>query len=231
MQTVLDPLLEALDYAHKSGIPHGGITPENVLITTEGTAMLSDFATVKWQRNGNSRYAPAQYFSNEGNPTTRADFYAICEIYKEFLPERSPDDEAGVEARERLLRNLCEVQLSSASIDELHYKLGAVTKMAALLGFNSEAVEQGKRYQRRSARLESQLTPASIEINPGAVGSVTLTVRNAGDYELTCGNSRGGCGLAQLSHPVYSVCTASGYRSRTHFCHLRRSPATGRLSN
>lgn len=184
MQTVLNPLLDALDYAHRSGVPHGGITPENILITTDGTAMLSDFATVGAQKNGNRRYAPAQYFTSEGNPTPRADFYAVCELYKEFLPERAADDEAGHEARERILRNLCEVQLSSASIDELRYKLGAVAKMAALLGFNSESVEQGRRYERRSARLESHVTPASVEINPGAVGSVSLSVHNAGDTNL-----------------------------------------------
>lgn len=168
MLLFLSPVLDALDYAHQSGLPHGGVTPENVLIDEQGQTLLSDFATT--------------ITAGDGQPTARADFYDLCQLYKDFLPERARDDEAGAAARARLIRNLTETQQTAASADELRYKLDAVGKMAELLGFASgglpmETVKTG-------AKIICAVSPPTAILNPGGGAAVNLLVRNEGDATL-----------------------------------------------
>ena len=127
------PLLDALDYAHGAGLPHGALTPENVL-TDAAVPRLR--AAVRLRRCRAPRMRP---------PTPRRDFYDLCELYKEFLPARPADDEAGAAARVRLLRNLTETQQTAESAEELRYKLDAVARMADLLGFSARGLEDGRR--------------------------------------------------------------------------------------
>ncbi len=178
----ISPLLDVLDYAHRSGVAHGGVTPDNVLVDEKGRTQLSDFATVDNRSGSRARYAPRSLMGPDGAPTPQSDYYALCELCKEFLPERPADDEAGVAARTRLLRNLSEVQQSAGSLDELRYKLDAVAKMADLLGFASRGLPEEKK--RLGARLVCTVTPPTATLNPGGGTSVTLTLRNEGDSPL-----------------------------------------------
>ena len=162
------PLLDALDYAHSAGVTHGAMTPENVLVDDRypNFAVLSDFARPE------SSPGPA-----------RADFVGLCELYKEFLPARPADDEAGSAARARLLRNLTETQQTAQSAEELRYKLDAIARMAGLLGFNAEEMEETAR-TRLGARLVCSLSPPTATLAPGGGTSVTLALDNEGDAPL-----------------------------------------------
>jgi len=164
------PLLDAIDYAHGAGLPHGAVTPENVLTGSEFPefALLSDFAAER-------EAIP---------PTTRQDFYDLCELYKEFLPARPADDEAGAAARARLLRNLTETQQTVQSAEELRYKLDAVARMADLLGFSSEALETDGARIAQGARLVCAVSPPTALVTPGGGASVTLAMDNEGDVPL-----------------------------------------------
>lgn len=184
LQSLLDPVLDALDYAHRAGLPHGGVTPENVLIAPSGAALLADFATVENTDGAHGRYVPRSLLAADGRPTPRADFYALCEIYKEFLPPRSPEDEAGSAARARLLRNLSETQQTAGSADELRYKLEAVGRMADLLGFGAGAQEADGVAQFQGARLVSTVSPSTVTLSPGGVAAVSLSLGNDGDLPL-----------------------------------------------
>lgn len=163
------PLLDALDYAHGTGLPHGAVTPENVLTDDRfpGFALLADFATIEWQ---------------QGTPTPRRDFYDLCEIYKEFLPARPPEDEAGAAARARLLHNLTETQQTVQSAEELRYKLDAVARMADLLGFSARDLETDR--ARQGARLICAISPPTAMLTPGGGTTVTLALDNEGDAPL-----------------------------------------------
>ena len=167
------PLLDALDYAHGAGLAHGAVTAENVLVDGRfpDLALLSDFAR-----------APA---AAPGETPTRADFVGLCQLYKEFLPARPADDEAGTEARTRLLRNLTEMQQTTQSAEELRYKLDAIARMAALLGFDAADMEADSAVRTRlGARLVCGLSPPTATLAPGGGTTVTLALDNEGDAPL-----------------------------------------------
>ncbi len=162
------PLLDALDYAHAAGISHGAVTPENVLAdaTFPQQSLLSDFAAAA------------------SLPTPRRDFYDLCALYKEFLPSRPQEDEAGSAARDRLLRNLTETQQTAESTEELRYKLDAVARMADLLGFSAAGLEEGSGRPRLGARLVCAVSPPTARLSPGGGAFVTLEMDNEGDAAL-----------------------------------------------
>lgn len=182
LQHLLSPILDALDYAHRFGLTHGGVTPENVLVDAEGNSLLCDFATIENPSPLHAAYVPRELMAADGQATARADFYALCELYKEFLPERSSEDEAGAAARQRLLRNLSETQQTATDAEELRYKLEAVGKMAELLGFSGEQGEGGKVL--RPAHLVCTVAPATATLAPGGGTNVTLSLTNEGDRDL-----------------------------------------------
>ena len=163
------PLLDALDYAHGTGLTHGAVKAENVLGSElfPKIALLSDFAAVR---------TPAE-------TVPRRDLSGLCGLYKEFLPARAADDEAGSAARVRLLRNLTETQETTQSAEELRYKLDAIARMAALLGFNAEALEADTRI-RTGSRLVCAITPPTAAVTPGGGTTVTLSLDNEGDSPL-----------------------------------------------
>jgi len=166
------PLLDALDYAHGAGLTHGAVTAENVLVDERfpDMALLSDFA---------------RSLDTQGEPPPRVDLMALCQLYKDFLPARPADDEAGAEARTRLLRNLSETQQTTQSAEELRYKLDAIARMAALLGFDSASMEADTGARTRlGARLVCALSPPTATLAPGGGTTVTLALDNEGDAPL-----------------------------------------------
>ena len=182
--SLLTPVLDALDYAHRAGLPHGGVTPENVLVGADGRGLLCDFGTIENTDGAHLTYVPRSLIAADGRPTPQADFYALCELYKEFLPARSSDDEAGTAARQRLLRNLSETQQTATNTEELRYKLDAVAKMAGLLGFSGEQTEDGPLVGLRPARLVCTLTPPTATLAPNGGTIVSLFLANEGDRPL-----------------------------------------------
>jgi len=163
------PLLDALDYAHAAGLTHGAVRAENVLGSDQFPefALLSDFAAAR---------TPAE-------TVPRRDLSNLCGLYKEFLPARPEGDEAGSAARVRLLRNLTETQETTQSAEELRYKLDAVARMAALLGFNSDALE-AETMPKLGSRLVCAMSPPTATVSPGGGTTVTLSLDNEGDSPL-----------------------------------------------
>ena len=50
--SIMEQLLDALGYLHKSGVVHGDIKPDNIMITGEGLAKLLDFGLIS---SGNAK--------------------------------------------------------------------------------------------------------------------------------------------------------------------------------
>lgn len=185
LRDLLDPLLDVVEYAHASGVSHGAITPENIVFDAKGSPFLTDFAVFDPRNGARTRYISRQMLSSDGKPTPRSDYYALYELYKEFLPGR--DDEAGVEARNRIIRNLSEAQLSTATPDELRYKLDAITRMADLLGFGENPAGDAGPVS-MGPRLLCQLSPPTALVTPGSGSALILTIWNEGDQPLRIEN-------------------------------------------
>ena len=98
---VLGPIAGALDYAHARGVVHRDIKPQNVLLTREGTPVLTDFGLAKIVGPGSgmtqagSLMGTADYMAPElaGGAETAgpaADQYALGIIAYQMLVGRHP---------------------------------------------------------------------------------------------------------------------------------------------
>lgn len=171
LRRLFDPVLDAIEFAHSFGIVHGHLTESNIIVTTAGP-IITDFAAAGQSTTDNSQ--------KSAQPTT--DLKAVCQLYKNYLADAPPDDEARMAARTRLLRNLSEMQQSASTADELRYKLDAITRMAELLGFASTALPRVTAVP--AARLAITIEPTTASIVTGSGATVILALDNTGDTPL-----------------------------------------------
>ena len=97
-------LADALGEVHARGVLHGDLRPENVVITTKGSAKLLETGMAGWTRGGASRaqaaaghadaatvraYMPPEQFAG-GQPDARGEVFALAVIVYEMLTGRPP---------------------------------------------------------------------------------------------------------------------------------------------
>ena len=97
---IVTPLADALDYAHGEGIIHKDLKPSNVLLSTDGKPILSDFGLARilhgsaFVTGGDKVLGTAEYMSPEqvmGRPVDhRSDLYAFGVMVYQMLLGQTP---------------------------------------------------------------------------------------------------------------------------------------------
>jgi serine/threonine protein kinase len=98
VETILKQVASALDYAHRQEIIHRDIKPGNILLDTEGNALLADFGIAKITSSttnltGTGVVGTPAYMSPEqthGGSDHRADIYALGVVVFEMLTGKQP---------------------------------------------------------------------------------------------------------------------------------------------
>ena len=113
LPSVLEQLLEALDYSHGRGVVHRDMKPGNVLISDMGVVKISDFGIARIELShltqagellGTPYYmAPEQYDGRDSDE--RTDIYAAGVIVYEVLCGRRPYDGSGGNLMRQILQD------------------------------------------------------------------------------------------------------------------------------
>jgi serine/threonine-protein kinase len=99
--TILTPMAAALDYAHARGVVHRDIKPQNILLTHEGTPVLTDFGLAKiigpgsgvtqaGALMGTAEYIAPECASGAESAGPAADQYAMAIVAYQILVGRHP---------------------------------------------------------------------------------------------------------------------------------------------
>lgn len=170
LPSVIEQLLEALDYSHGRGVVHRDIKPANVLVSTMGEAKISDFGIARIERShltqagevlGTPFYmAPEQYEGHEVDE--RTDLYSAGVIVYELLCGRRPFEGQGG----NLMRQILQEPPPPASTFEPRLPVTIDMVLARAL-----AKKPGNRY--RGAREFLEALRAAF---PGAAPSATSAI-------------------------------------------------------
>ena len=95
---MLDPMLTALQKIHQEKIIHRDISPDNILIHSDGEPVLIDFGTARIGQKtggtvavGKDGYAPIEQMEGADSQDPRTDIYALGATYYKALTGKTPD--------------------------------------------------------------------------------------------------------------------------------------------
>ena len=173
---ILEPILAGLGAAHRAGLVHRDVKPENVLLTEDGRVKVTDFGLVRavsgessvttGQVMGTVSYlAPEQI--EQGATDPRTDVYACGILLFEMLTGRKPH--TGDSPMQVIYQHLStDIALPSTLVPGLAPQLDAITAAAASRDASrrpADAVELLGALQ----HIRRELTPAQLDAEPGPV--------------------------------------------------------------
>lgn len=97
---MLQPLIEALKQVHEVGMIHRDISPDNIMLSSDGTVTLIDFGSALEVTHVDSDlpvilkpgYAAPEQYQQNGNQGAWTDVYALCAtVYRLIMGEKPPE--------------------------------------------------------------------------------------------------------------------------------------------
>lgn len=106
IRSILEPVIDALDYLHSMNFIHRDIAPDNIMITADGRPVIIDFGAIKVIENrtllqaktvhsfmvGKQHYSPPEQTREGETLDARADIYALGAVFYRALAGRPPAD-------------------------------------------------------------------------------------------------------------------------------------------
>ena len=106
------PIMESLEWVHSKGVVHRDISPDNIMIRTDGTAKLIDFGAARISTGEKSRsldiilkhgFAPKEQYTRRGRQGPYTDVYAMAATYYYAITGKVPPDAIERSDRDELI--------------------------------------------------------------------------------------------------------------------------------
>lgn len=184
-------ICKALDKAHKHGIVHRDIKPQNIILTNDGVLKVTDFGIARGNASndtlnmGESTMGSVHYFSPEqargGYTDAKSDIYSLGVVMYELITGRLPFDGDTPIA-------IAIKHIQQPPVNPKEYNVSIPLAVESII-LKAMSKEQGKRYQSAEEMLTdlyaAQVMPDVVpQINPHSATSDTIKLTEDDQKEI-----------------------------------------------